>query len=204
MIFTPLASPLEPTSSKFHQYSFIINVYKGIRRYSQSMSAAGLLFSPWTVLAGLSIFFLYPYLVTYSALRGIPGPFAARLSNLWLLITARLGKRSLLVHEAHKKYGPVVRVQPNHISVNDDAAIPIIYGHGNGFLKSYGSLQMSQWGPIHRLTTVIGNSMMRLYPFSEAYSTLALAQSMPGSARSCPTPSVPNPSASLNPTSSPV
>jgi len=29
-----------------------------------------------------------------------------------------------------------VRIQPNHVSVADADAIPIIYGHGNGFLKS--------------------------------------------------------------------
>jgi benzoate 4-monooxygenase len=29
-----------------------------------------------------------------------------------------------------------VRIQPNHVSVADDKAIPAIYGHGNGFLKA--------------------------------------------------------------------
>lgn len=37
--------------------------------------------------------------------------------------------------DLHKKYGKVVRIQPNHVSIADDSAIPIIYGHGNGFLK---------------------------------------------------------------------
>lgn len=100
------------------------------------MSAVALLLTPWPWLAGLAFFFLYPYIVTHRALRSIPGPLAARLSNLWLLSTARRGKRYQIVHEAHKQYGTVIRIGPNHISVNDDAAIPIIYGHGNGFLKS--------------------------------------------------------------------
>lgn len=100
------------------------------------MGAVTLLLSPWTGLVGLALFFLVPYFITYRALRPIPGPWAARLSNLWLLSTARRGKRYLLVDEAHKKYGTVMRIQPNHVSINDDAAIPIIYGHGNGFLKA--------------------------------------------------------------------
>lgn len=100
------------------------------------MSAVTLLLTPWPWLAGLVFYYLYPYFVTHGDVRQVPGPWAARLSNLWLLMTARLGKRYLLVDEAHKKYGTVMRIQPNHISVNDDAAIPIIYGHGNGFLKA--------------------------------------------------------------------
>jgi benzoate 4-monooxygenase len=40
------------------------------------------------------------------------------------------------VDEAHKKYGKLVRIQPNHVSIADASAIPIVYGHGNGFLKS--------------------------------------------------------------------
>ncbi|KAF2836261.1 putative benzoate 4-monooxygenase [Patellaria atrata CBS 101060] len=38
--------------------------------------------------------------------------------------------------EAHRKYGKLVRIQPNHVSIADPNAIQIIYGHGNGFLKS--------------------------------------------------------------------
>ncbi|RQM04947.1 hypothetical protein DH86_00004282 [Scytalidium sp. 3C] len=58
------------------------------------------------------------------------------MSNFWLLLQARQGKRYKTVDEQHKKLGTFVRIQPNHISVADDAAIVPIYGHGNGFLKS--------------------------------------------------------------------
>ncbi|KAF4120851.1 benzoate 4-monooxygenase [Geosmithia morbida] len=100
------------------------------------MTLIHLILSPWTALAALMVAYLYPFLVTHKALRGIPGPLLARFSNLWLLMTARRGKRYLLVDEAHKKHGRVMRIQPNHISINDDKAISIIYGHGNGFLKA--------------------------------------------------------------------
>lgn len=101
------------------------------------MALAELVLSPWTLLAAVLAFYLYPYFITHRALRQIPGPLVASISDLWLLSTARRGKRYLIVDETHKKYGPIVRVQPNHISVNDDEAIQTIYGHGNGFLKSY-------------------------------------------------------------------
>ncbi|KAL6862627.1 hypothetical protein ACO1O0_002864 [Amphichorda felina] len=100
------------------------------------MAIAEFVLSPWTVLAVLVLSYLYPYFVTYRPLSHIPGPLAARFSNLWLLMTARRGNRYLTVDEAHKKYGTVMRIQPNHISINDDRVIPTIYGHGNGFLKS--------------------------------------------------------------------
>lgn len=73
-------------------------------------------------------------------LRKIPSPYPAALTNLWLLWQCRRGRRYLAVDEAHKKFGTFVRIQPNHVSVADAAAIPIIYGHGNGFLKRFDSV----------------------------------------------------------------
>lgn len=94
-------------------------------------------YTAYTPIIILVLFYAIPYFTTGSrALRAIPGPFLASISNLWLLLQARLGKRYLSVHEAHKQYGKLVRIQPDHVSVADDGAINAIYGHGNGFLKS--------------------------------------------------------------------
>lgn len=100
------------------------------------MAIAQIILSPWTALAALGLYYLYPYFVTLSSLRDIPGPLLARFSDVWLFSTARRGKRFEIVHEEHKKYGPIMRIQPNHISINNDEAIQAIYGHGNGFLKA--------------------------------------------------------------------
>lgn len=94
---------------------------------------------PWATVAlpvCIVLYVLVPYFWTFGHLRGIPGPVAAQLSNLWLLIICRAGKRYQYVDEAHKQYGPVVRIQPNHISIADEEAIGSIYGHGSGLLKS--------------------------------------------------------------------
>jgi benzoate 4-monooxygenase len=93
------------------------------------------LFTWYSLLALPVIYYLLPYLRNWS-IRDVPGPTAAKFSNLWLLAQARQGKRYLAVDAAHKKYGKLVRIQPNHVSVADDKAIPQIYGHGNGFLKA--------------------------------------------------------------------
>lgn len=102
------------------------------------MAIVSLFLSPWALAAApvlVLAYYLYPYLVQYAALKGIPAPFPAQFSNLWLLYVVRRGVRSEVVDKLHQKLGPVVRIQPNHVSVADDDAINVIYGHGNGFLK---------------------------------------------------------------------
>ncbi|KAF5002939.1 hypothetical protein FDECE_10494 [Fusarium decemcellulare] len=94
---------------------------------------------PWTPLAGLLpllLFYLVPYFWTHKHLRAIPGPLVARFSNLWLLYICRLSKRSYTVYDLHERLGPVVRIQPDHISIIDEKAINLVYGHGNGLEKS--------------------------------------------------------------------
>ncbi|KJZ77588.1 Benzoate 4-monooxygenase [Hirsutella minnesotensis 3608] len=68
--------------------------------------------------------------------RKIPGPFPAAFTNMWAMYHARRRQFSLAVDLAHQKYGKVIRIQPNHFSIADVNAIQVIYGHGNGFLKS--------------------------------------------------------------------
>ncbi|KAF8249403.1 cytochrome P450 [Wilcoxina mikolae CBS 423.85] len=80
-------------------------------------------------------YYLIPYL-TDSKLRRFPAPFPGAYSDFWLFWQARKGKRYSAVHNLHKKHGKFVRVQPKHVSIADPAAIPIVYGHGTGFLKS--------------------------------------------------------------------
>ncbi|KAJ9623676.1 hypothetical protein H2203_005938 [Taxawa tesnikishii (nom. ined.)] len=99
------------------------------------MALLDLLVSPWTLLALPILYYILPYIRNWS-IRDIPAPFPAAFTNLWLLYQARRGRRYLAVDAAHKKYGKLVRIQPDHVSVADPTAIPIIYGHGNGFLKS--------------------------------------------------------------------
>jgi benzoate 4-monooxygenase len=100
------------------------------------MAVVDFLFSPITIPAALLFYYLVQYFTSNASIRDVPGPFAAKFTNLWLLLQARQGKRYRSVDEAHRKYGKLVRIQPNHVSIADPSAIPIVYGHGNGFLKS--------------------------------------------------------------------
>jgi benzoate 4-monooxygenase len=99
------------------------------------MSLTSYLFSPYTILLLPVLFYVLPYLRNWQ-IRNIPSPFPAAWSNIWLLWQCRKGTRYMAVHKAHAKYGKLVRLQPHHVSIADADAIPHIYGHGNGFLKS--------------------------------------------------------------------
>ena len=92
--------------------------------------------SPYLILLLPVLYYILPY-IRNKALTAVPAPFPAQFSNLWLMWQCRKGKRYLAVDAAHKKYGKVVRIQPNHVSIADPNAIQAIYGHGNGFLKAY-------------------------------------------------------------------
>lgn len=100
------------------------------------MSLADLILTPYAIPVAFILFWLVPYLTSNTGLRDVPGPFFAKFTNLWLLLQARQGKRYLSVDAAHKKYGKLVRIQPDHVSIADESAIQDVYGHGNGFLKS--------------------------------------------------------------------
>lgn len=92
------------------------------------------LFTPYILFLFPVFYYLLPYFRSWS-LRDIPAPFPAAFTNFWLMYQCRQGKRYLAVDEAHQKYGKMVRIQPHHVSIADPDAIPLIYGHGTGFLK---------------------------------------------------------------------
>jgi benzoate 4-monooxygenase len=80
------------------------------------------------------ISYVIPY-IQNKALRSVPGPRLAAFSKFWLFYQARQGRRWEVVDSLHQRLGPLVRIQPNHVSVSSPDAIQVIYGHGNGFLK---------------------------------------------------------------------
>ncbi|KAL1609239.1 hypothetical protein SLS59_001603 [Nothophoma quercina] len=91
--------------------------------------------TPYTLILFPVLYYVLPWIRNWQ-IKDISGPFPAAFTNFWLLLQARRGHRYLSVDNAHKKYGQMVRIQPNHISIADADAIPIIYGHGSGMLKS--------------------------------------------------------------------
>ncbi|KAL3433635.1 cytochrome P450 [Aspergillus tetrazonus] len=69
-------------------------------------------------------------------LYSIPGPFWARFTRLWYFRRLWNGHFEEDNISLHKQYGPVVRIAPDHYSINDRAALKTIYGSGTKFAKS--------------------------------------------------------------------
>ncbi|KAM0820327.1 putative Benzoate 4-monooxygenase [Seiridium cardinale] len=82
-------------------------------------------------------YWIVPYFTTYRHLQHIPGPFVAKFSNIWLALGARQGQKFSWVDYAHRKYGKVVRVGFEHISIATPEGLHTVYAHGNGFLKDH-------------------------------------------------------------------
>lgn len=99
------------------------------------------------------------------ALRKIISPVSVAFTRL--LWQCRRG-RYFTVDEAYKKYGTLVRIQPNHISIADPDAIPIIYGHRNGFWKRFGRVLIGEIGSVNLNMVSV---MMLSYSFEEVFST---------------------------------
>ncbi|KAI0741404.1 cytochrome P450 [Daedaleopsis nitida] len=55
-------------------------------------------------------------------LASYPGPLLARISSLWLVYVSFWGRRHLVVHHLHERYGPFVRIGPNALSINTSSA----------------------------------------------------------------------------------
>ncbi|KAE9369395.1 cytochrome P450 monooxygenase-like protein [Stipitochalara longipes BDJ] len=77
------------------------------------------------------------YRIFFHPLRHFPGPFTARLSKLSHVL--RLLKTSDNYAQAdrlHKKYGDIVRIGPNELSITIPDIIPLIYGPGSKCTKT--------------------------------------------------------------------
>ena len=75
------------------------------------------------------------YSIFFHPLRNIPGPFAAKFTELWRTRKYFAGNWHNDILSAHRKYGPVVRISPNEVSFVDKEALIKVYGHSTGTKK---------------------------------------------------------------------
>lgn len=77
------------------------------------------------------------YNALFSPLRGIPGPFSSRFTNLPLKFAVIGGRRVFHIDNLHKTYGPIVRLTPTEVGVGADVqAFKIIHGVSSKFPKN--------------------------------------------------------------------
>ncbi|KAL2104658.1 hypothetical protein VUR80DRAFT_9939 [Thermomyces stellatus] len=78
---------------------------------------------------------LYVYLKDPKKLKKYPGPPIASVTDAWGVLHQYFHTRTAAVHQAHLKYGRVVRVGTKHLSFASVEAIRDIYGHGTPVTK---------------------------------------------------------------------
>lgn len=73
----------------------------------------------------------------YQKLKNIPGPFLASFTDIWRAYAHNVGSLSTTLLQLHDKYGPLVRIGPNSVSISDPAAVRVIYSNHGLFKKVY-------------------------------------------------------------------
>lgn len=95
--------------------------------------------SPSLLLAVSGIIFfliLIAYRIYFHPLAGIPGPFPAKITGQWRSVCYWKGTWHDDILRVHRQYGQVVRIAPNEVSVVDQHAMKLLYGHGHNALKT--------------------------------------------------------------------
>ncbi|KAK4652086.1 hypothetical protein QC762_000080 [Podospora pseudocomata] len=89
------------------------------------------------LLLTLSFLFLRALVKRYaSPLRKYPGPVLASISRLWKVKSVASGRTHLEHIDLHRKYGPVVRIAPNEVSVSSPEAARTLLSAGKRFFKT--------------------------------------------------------------------
>ncbi|KAK4498099.1 hypothetical protein PRZ48_010755 [Zasmidium cellare] len=125
------------------------------------------------------IIYYAAWLLFFDPLRHIPGPFYTRISSVWLVTQCRLHRRSKKIQELHKKYGDIVRISSNDVSINRPEAIQEIYNHQKEFAKGpwYGAFE----SPVKILLTTydVDEHAEQRRNFAPAFSARALREFEP-------------------------
>ncbi|OQE14117.1 hypothetical protein PENSTE_c038G09347 [Penicillium steckii] len=76
------------------------------------------------------------YALTLHPYAKYPGPFLASFSRLWIVIEILRGHAHKTQADLHEKYGSIIRIAPNEVSISDPASIKEIYSVTSGFTKT--------------------------------------------------------------------
>ncbi|KAI0441523.1 cytochrome P450 [Xylaria telfairii] len=87
-----------------------------------------------TIVAGTCAYIIYQCL--FAPLAIFPGPVAAKLSKGWRAYATYRGQWHRDLIALHQRYGPVVRIGPNELSIGDPEAFRQIYRTNAAYPKS--------------------------------------------------------------------
>ncbi|KAG0142050.1 hypothetical protein CROQUDRAFT_98037 [Cronartium quercuum f. sp. fusiforme G11] len=113
----------EPSFRQFNLITSALGVVLGLT--GTKAVVAGL--STYLVTLGTSIAI---YRTWFSPLKHFPGSPWASITMLWLVYHRARGRSHRIVEKLHAKYGPIVRIGPNDLSVTDPRVMRTIGGVG--------------------------------------------------------------------------
>lgn len=87
------------------------------------------------IVVGLTVLVQTFYNLFYHPLSKVPGPPLAAISDLWRIKAAHSQQFLTRLRKAHARYGPVVRIAPNEVSIVDPQEVKTLYGHKSEFRK---------------------------------------------------------------------
>lgn len=96
--------------------------------YRSASLISATLFSFSTYFSVLAISIAAYRLSPFHPLASFPGTTISKLTKWWGVWETYDGHHYIRVHELHKKYGPIVRVGPNELSIADVTAISAVLG----------------------------------------------------------------------------
>lgn len=71
----------------------------------------------------------------FSSVKSFPGPFCTKFTDSWRYVKTASGQAHLVHADLHRKYGSVVRIGPNTLSISDPSLIKTIYNTKNPWKK---------------------------------------------------------------------
>ncbi|KAI6349330.1 hypothetical protein MCOR25_010676 [Pyricularia grisea] len=96
----------------------------------------GFIFSHWAIIVPAALFIRALYRRYASPLRKYPGPFLASVSRLWKVISTASSQTQFDHIELHEKYGSIVRIAPDEVSLASPEAARLLLSAGKGFTKT--------------------------------------------------------------------
>ncbi|KAI2824446.1 hypothetical protein CBS147343_2314 [Aspergillus niger] len=117
-------------------------------------------------------------------LSRIPGPFFAKITNLWRFVDVARGRAEVTHYQLHQKHGEYVRLGPNVVSVWNVEALKVIYGITRGYKKTAFyrvQQQLVKGKPTRTLFTTLDEDLHAKIkrPVSAAYSMSTVTEFEP-------------------------
>ncbi|OJJ46455.1 hypothetical protein ASPZODRAFT_32476, partial [Penicilliopsis zonata CBS 506.65] len=118
------------------------------------------------------------YRLFFHPLSSFPGPVLARLSMWWRVWQVAHMNSYEVIHRLHEEYGPIVRIGPNHLSINDVNAFYIIYGNQTKAAKPTTMYGMREERSLNTELDVRRHGARRV-PFEKALSPKRIVEYLP-------------------------